>query len=270
MLILRWVVMLAGGGYVAFVVFLYLGQRQFLFHPQLAHPSPVAAGLPEAQEVVVDTADGERVIVWLVPPRGEKPVVIYFHGNAEIVAWRAERHRELTAGGIGLVALSYRGYMGSTGSPTEEGLLYDAEAAYQFATSRYPSNPIVLWGHSLGSGVAVALASRHSVAKVILEAPFSSTADVAAGMFPFVPVRWLMHDQFRSDQRIDAVRAPLLVMHGAGDWVVPIRLGERLFKLAHQPKRFVRFPDGGHDDLDRYGAVAVARRFIEEPVQQSR
>ncbi len=121
--------MFTGGGYFAFVAFLYLAQRQFVFHPQSAHPSPAAAGLPEAEEAVVDTTDGARVIVWQVPPRGEKPVVIYFHGNAEIVASRAKRHRQLMADGIGLVALSYRGYMGSTGSPTEDGLLHDAEAA---------------------------------------------------------------------------------------------------------------------------------------------
>ena len=264
MTILKWIVVLAGVGYFAFVAFLYLAQRTLLYHPRSTHPSPAGAGLPMAEEVVLDTADGERVIVWQVPPRGEKPVVIYFHGNAEIVASRAERHRELTADGVGLVALSYRGYMGSTGSPTEEGLLRDAEAAYRFATMRHPSSPIVLWGHSLGSGVAVALASRHSVAKIILEAPFSSTVDVAAGMFPFAPVRRLMRDQFRSDQRIDAVRAPLLIMHGAQDWVVPIRLGERLYELAHEPKRFVRFPNGGHDDLDRYGASAQVRQFIAE------
>ena len=264
MTILKWIVMLAGGGYFAFVAFLYLAQRQFVFHPQSAHPSPAAAGLPEAEEAVIDIADGARVIVWHVPPRGEKPVVIYFHGNAEIVASRAKRHRQLIADGIGLVALSYRGYMGSTGSPTEDGLLRDAEAAYRFTTLHYPSSPVVLWGHSLGSGVAVALAGRHRVTKVILEAPFSSTADVAAAMLPFVPVRWLMHDQFRSDQRIDAVHAPLLIMHGARDWVIPIRQGERLFKLANEPKRFVRFPDGGHDDLDRYGASAEVQRFIAE------
>ena len=267
MTILKWIVMFTGGGYFAFVAFLYLAQRQFVFHPQSAHPSPAAAGLPEAEEAVVDTTDGARVIVWQVPPRGEKPVVIYFHGNAEIVASRAKRHRQLMADGIGLVALSYRGYMGSTGSPTEDGLLHDAEAAYRFTTLRYPSSPVVLWGHSLGTGVAVALASRHPVAKVILEAPFSSTADVAAAVFPFVPVRWLMRDQFRSDQRIGAVRAPLLIMHGARDWVVPIALGERLFMLAHEPKRFVRFPDGGHDDLDQYGAGAEVQRFIAESSQ---
>jgi uncharacterized protein len=267
MTILKWIVMLAGGGYFAFVAFLYLAQRQFVFHPQSAHPSPAAAGLPEAEETVIDTADGARVVVWQVPPRGEKPVVIYFHGNAEIVASRAKRHRQLTADGIGLVALSYRGYMSSIGSPTEDGLLHDAEAAYRLTTSRFPSSPVVLWGHSLGSGVAVALASRHPVAKVILEAPFSSIADVAAGVFPFVPVRWLMHDQFRSDQRIGAVRAPLLIMHGVRDWVVPIALGERLFALAHEPKRLVRFPDGGHDDLDQYGAIAEVQRFIVESSQ---
>jgi uncharacterized protein len=264
----RWIAMLAVGGYVAFVAVLYLAQRWFVFvPPQSIHPSPAAAGWPEAEEAVVKTADGERVIVWQAPPRGDKPVVIYFHGNGEIVAWRAPRHRQLSADGTGVVALSYRGYMGSTGSPTEEGLLLDAEAAWLFATSHYPSSPVVLWGHSLGSGVAVALAARRPVAKVILEAPFSSTVDVAALRFPIIPVRWLMLDQFRSDQRIDAVRAPLLVMHGDQDWVIPIHLGERLFKLAHEPKRFVRFPGGNHIDLDDFGAIAVAQRFIAESAQ---
>lgn len=265
---LKWIVMLAVGGYVVGVAFLYLAQRRFVFVPPAsAHPLPASAGWPEAEEAVIDTADGERVIVWHAPSRGDNPVVIYFHGNGEIVASRAARHRQLAANGIGIVALSYRGYMGSTGSPTEEGLLRDAEAAWRFTTSRYPASPVVLWGHSLGSGVAVALAARHPVAKVILEAPFSSTVDVAALRFPIVPVRWLMLDQFRSDQRIEAVRAPLLVMHGDQDWVIPISLGERLFKLAHEPKRFVRFPGGNHVDLDHFGAIAVAQRFIAESGQ---
>jgi uncharacterized protein len=214
--------------------------------------------------VVLATSDGERVIAWHVPPRPGQPVVIYFHGNAEVVATQVPRHRELIAAGFGLVALSYRGYMGSSGHPTEEGLLRDAEAAYQFAVSRYSPDRIVLWGHSLGSGVAVALAATRPVAKLILEAPFSSTADVAASMFPIVPVRWLMLDQFRSDQRIGAVNAALLVVHGERDRVVPIALGERLFALAREPKRFVRYPAGGHDDLDDFGADAEARRFIAE------
>ena len=190
------------------------------------------------------------MIAWHVPPRPGHPLVIYFHGNAETIANRVDRHRALTATGAGLLAVSYRGYMGSSGRPTEPGLLHDAEAAYAFAASRHPAERIVLWGHSLGSGVAVALAATRPVAKLVLEAPFTSTADVAQRMFPLVPVRRLMHDQFRSDQRIGAVKASILILHGARDFVVPIALGERLYQLANEPKRFVRYPQGGHDDLD--------------------
>jgi fermentation-respiration switch protein FrsA (DUF1100 family) len=262
---LRSIVIVVVGVYVALIAFLYVAQRRFVFLPQALHPSPTAAGWPEAEETILDTADGERVVVWQAPPRSGRPVVIYFHGNGEIAASRAAtRYRRLAADGTGVVVLSYRGYMGSTGHPTEEGLLTDAETAYQFATTSWPSSPVVLWGHSLGSGVAVALAAQHPVAKVILEAPFSSTVDVAAARFPIVPVRWLMLDQFRSDQRIEKVHAPLLIMHGDQDWVIPIRFGERLFKLAHEPKRFVRIAGGNHDDLDRFGAITEAQHFIAE------
>jgi hypothetical protein len=115
-----------------------------LYHPTTTHIRPAEAGLPEAQEVVLETSDGEKVIAWHVPPRGNKPVVVYFHGNGEIVPWRVERHRATIANGTGLIALSYRGYGGSTGTPTEEGLHRDAEAAYAFATARYAPERIVL------------------------------------------------------------------------------------------------------------------------------
>jgi uncharacterized protein len=163
MLTLKWTLMLAVAGYVAFVAFLYLAQRSMLYHPRSIHVTPAAVGLPVTEETVA-TSDGERVILWHSPPQDDKPVVIYFHGNAEIVAMRAAQHRALLADGIGLIALSYRGYMGSTGSPTEPGLLRDAEAAYGFAAARYPPQRIVLWGHSLGTGVAVALAAKRAVA----------------------------------------------------------------------------------------------------------
>ncbi len=121
--------------------------------------------------------------------------------------------------------LSYRGYGGSDGKPTEDGLIADARAAYDFARATYPDAKLVLWGESLGTGVAVALAAEKDVAAVILEAPFTSTADVAFSAYPFVPVRLLMKDQFRSDERIGKVKAPVLVMHGARDRIVPFRSG---------------------------------------------
>jgi uncharacterized protein len=226
--------------------------------------APAMAGLPEAQEIELDTPDGERVIAWHVPPRGDQPVILYFHGNGGSLRGRVERFRALTADGSGLVALSYRGYGGSSGRPSESGLLADAGAAYAFALARYPADRIVLWGESLGTGVAVALAADKPVARVILESPFTSAVDIAARRYWFVPVRWLMKDQFRSDLRVGKVAAPVLVLHGERDAVVPIALGERLYALINAPKRFVRFPGAGHNDLGVNGAVAAAKTFLAE------
>jgi fermentation-respiration switch protein FrsA (DUF1100 family) len=259
---LKWALILAVF-YVGFVALLYVAQRAMQYFPDRSRVAPAAAELPEAEEVVLDTADGERVIAWHVPPRGEKPVFLYFHGNGASLRWRVDRFRALIADGSGLVALSYRGYGGSSGRPTEAGLVDDALAAYAFTRARYEPARIALWGESLGSGVAVALAAERPVGHVVLEAPFTSAADVGARHYWFVPVRLLMKDQFRSDLRIGKVKAPVLVLHGDRDRVVPIALGERLYDLVNPPKRFVRFPGAGHEDLGTR-AVEAARRFLSE------
>lgn len=261
---LKWYLTFALTFYVGLVALLYFAQRTIQYFPERFRTAPAAAGLPEAEEVMLDTPDGERVIVWHVPPRsGDKPVFLYLHGNGASLRWRAERFRELTADGSGLVALSYRGYGGSSGAPTEVGLIDDALAAYAFAVARYPAERIVLWGESLGSGVAVALAAEKPVARVVLQSPFTSAADIAARRYWFVPVRQLMKDQYRSDLRIGKVTAPVLVLHGDRDDVVPMALGERLYELITAPKRFVRFPGGGHNDLGAR-AVEAARQFLAE------
>jgi len=264
MTVLKWLVVLAAGGYLGGLALLFFAQRSLVFPiPETVRTAPEAAGFPEAEEHVLTTADGEKVIVWHVPARPGHPVVIYFPGNGDFLAALAGHFRSITAGGTGLVALSYRGYAGSSGRPSEQGLLSDAAAAYAFAAARYSAERIVLWGFSLGSGVAVALAADRPVGKLILEAPHTSMADVAGSLFWFAPVRWMIRDPFRSDQRIARVTAPLLVMHGGRDATIPIRLGERLFALAREPKQFVRFPEAGHNDLANYGAIETARRFID-------
>jgi hypothetical protein len=267
MTIIKWVLIIGVCGYALVVAVLYFAQRSMLYHPTALRIPPAQAGMPEAQEIELKTSDGETLVAWHVPPRGDKPVVIYFHGNGEIIQWRIGHHRALIRDGAGLIAVNFRGYGGSTGTPTEDGLHRDAAAAYAFAVAHYPAQRIVLYGVSLGTGVAVKLASEQPVAKLILEAPYTSTVDVAAEMFPFVPVRWLMKDQLHSDQRIGKVHVPLLIMQGTHDEVIPIRFGERLFALANEPKRFVRFDGGGHNDLDKYGVGDVARKFIEEDVK---
>jgi hypothetical protein len=263
---LKWIFVVALLAYVGLVALLYLAQRAMMYPiPQKIRVAPAEAGFPQAEEIVLDTQDGEKIIAWHVPTRGNKPVVIYFHGNGDILAWREPRFRKLTEDGTGLIAVSFRGYGGSTGQPTENGLLLDADAAYRFAVSHYAPARIVPWGYSLGTGVAVALAASQPVGKLILEAPYSSTADVAAAAYPFVPVRWLLQDQFRSDVRIAKVTVPLLIMHGEKDTAIAMSFGEKLFALAPGPKRFVRFPLGTHVNLDDLGAIDIAHAFLAEP-----
>jgi fermentation-respiration switch protein FrsA (DUF1100 family) len=262
---LRTLLLIGVAIYLALVAVMYFAQRSLMYFPEARRTAPTQAGLPEAEEVVLDTADGERVIVWHIPPRGDQPVVLYFHGNGGALRYRVDRYRALTQDGTGLVLLSYRGYGGSSGRPSEDGLIEDARAAYAFAAARYPR--LVIWGESLGSGVAVAIAAEKAaekkVARVVLEAPFASAVSVAASVYPFVPVRFLMKDQFRSDLRIRNVTAPVLIVHGDRDTVIPIESGEQLYALAHEPKRFLRVPGAGHEDLGPR-AIEAMRAFVAE------
>ena len=249
--------------YGSFVALLYLAQRSFQYFPERRRTAPSAVGLTKAEEVVLDTADSERVIVWHVPPCDGQPVFLYFHGNGGSLRWREERFRDLIADGSGLVALSYRGYGGSSGHPTEKGLIEDAKAAYAFSVARYPAEQLVLWGESLGSALALTLAAENLVGRLVLEAPFTSAVDVGAQHYWFVPVRLFMKDQFRSDLRAGKVTAPVLVVHGENDAIVPITLGKWLYTLIQAPKRFVSVAGAGHNDLGAK-AVAAAKEFIAE------
>src|SRR6516225_9209483 len=212
-MMMKWIIV-AVAAYGGVVALLYVAQRSLQYYPERRRAAPQAVGLPEAEEVVLDTADGERVIVWHVPPREEQPIFLYFHGNGGSLRWRDERFRALISDGSGLIALSYRGYGGSTGRPTEKGLLADAAAGYAFA---------------------IALAVDNPVGRIVLEAPFTSAADVGARHYRFVPVRLFMKDQFRSDLRASKLTAPVLVVHGENDDVVPITLGKRLYGLIQAP-----------------------------------
>src|ERR1700704_4506720 len=184
MTVLKWLLIVVSAGYVCGLLGLFFAQRAVLFPaPTSARTAPQAAGFPEAEEHILTTADGEQVIVWHVPAKPGHPVVIYFPGNGDFLAGCVGRFRDITADGTGLVALSYRGYAGSSGRPSEQGLLLDAAAAYAFTAPRYGADRIIVWGFSLGTGVAVALAAEQPVARLILEAPYTSIVDVAASGF---------------------------------------------------------------------------------------
>src|SRR5260370_27936785 len=190
MTVLKSLVVLVSVGYLSGLVVLFFAQRAFIFPiPQMVRTTPQAAGFPEAEEHFLTTADGEKVIIWHVPAKPGRAVVIYFAGNGDFLAGLAGRFRAVTSDGTGLVALSYRGYAGSSGRPSEQGLLQDAAAAYAFTSARYGTDRIVGWGLSLGSGGAAALAAAQPVGKGILEGPYMSIVEMRRTRFPIVPVR---------------------------------------------------------------------------------
>jgi uncharacterized protein len=262
MIVLSWSAGIALCLYALLATTVYFAQRSLMYFPDKANVTPAEAGLPEAKTVPLTASDGVRIVAWHVPPKDNKPVVVYFHGNGGSLRFRVPRFRKLIDAGIGLVALEYRGYGGSAGSPSEQGLTDDGQAVYRFAAAHYPTQQLVLWGESLGSAVAIAVAAEQPVGRVILEAPFTSAVALGAQHYWYLPVRLLMKDQFHSDTRIGKVSAPLLIMHGLHDRTVPYAMGERLFDLANKPKHLARFLDGGHEDLDENGALDAVARFL--------
>jgi uncharacterized protein len=250
--------------YVAFVALLYMMERTFLYPASSYRTTAAEAGLPGFQDLTLTTVDGQRIVAWWRPPQPGRAVLVYFHGNGGSLWNRRFRARLLAEDGRGLLMVSYRGYSGSTGAPTESGLREDARSAYAWVTERVEGKRVVLYGESLGSGVAVRLASEHPVGGVVLEAPYTSTADIAKLTYWFVPVDLLMRDQFRSIDLIDDINAPLLVLHGERDGLIPIRLGQRLYEAAREPKRFVRLPGVSHLDVLEQGGLAPLRAFMTE------
>ncbi len=233
--------------YLAAFAALAFTQRSFIYLPDGEASAPALAG---AEIVRLDTADGEKLHAWYRAPAAGKPLILYFHGNGGNLTIQAGLLQALTTGGYGLMAVEYRGYPGSSGSPSEKGLILDAEAAYaEVLALGTPAERIVVVGQSLGSGVAVALAARRKVGALVLDSPFTSALAVAQRIYGMFPVRWVMLDPFHSDQRIAKVTVPLLIVHGTADSVIPFEFGRALFELANQPKTFVPVEGAGHLSL---------------------
>lgn len=250
--------------YVLLVAVAYFAQRKFTYFPNPARVAPAAAGLEGFREVELPTPDGERLIAWYAPAPAGRPTILYFHGNGGGLSNRAKRFQRYQHAGFGIFVMSYRGYSGSTGSPSEAHNIADARLAYGHLIKQgLKPSEIVLYGESLGTGVAVQLAASVPVAGVILDAPYTSIVEVGAKSYPILPLRWIMTDRYESDKHIADIKAPLLILHGARDPIIPLEMGQRMHELAREPKRIVVFPEGRHIDLDQYGAVDLVRKWID-------
>jgi fermentation-respiration switch protein FrsA (DUF1100 family) len=242
-------------GYCIAVGLLAWKQRRLIYVPDKDHPSLPAAGFANVKEITIHTEDGLDLLAWLASPsNGAQPVVLYLHGNAGNIGDRASRFIQLARFGWGVLMPEYRGFGGNPGTPTETGLYIDAQAAYRALRQRgIPASHIVLWGESLGSGVATHLASEMATGAVLLESPYTSIADIARQRYPFIPVDWLLRDRFELLRYIGKVQAP-----------VPPAMSQAVFEAANEPKMIWLAPDAGHNDLTAAGAFDVVTAFIRK------
>lgn len=251
--------------YGMLVLGMYLGQRKLLYLPPRDRPETAMARMMDFQEVSIATQDGLSLNAWYRPPAREAaPVLLYLHGNAGHIGHRLGKVVAYHAAGMGVLLLDWRGYGGNPGQPTEQGLYEDGRAALAWLREQPggAERRVILYGESLGSGVATWLAARHAVAAVVLEAPFTSIGAVAQFHYPYLPARWLTRDRYDSLSRITSLQAPLLILHGEGDQTVPLRFGQKLFEAASDPKHFASFPGAAHNDLYEHGAEKAVLAFL--------
>lgn len=261
------VVLIAAGLYSAFVGALYLFQRQLMYLPATERAEPAASGLAEMRAIRLTTDDGLALTGWYRAAAASRPTVVFFQGNAGHIGHRGYKVRPFLDAGFGLLLVGYRGYGGNPGAPSEHGLYADGRAALAFLKDAgVPAKRWVFYGESLGSGVAVHLAHAQAtsepVGAVVLEAPFTSMPAVAQHHYPFVPALWLVKDRYDSLDKIAAIKAPLLVVHGERDDVIPVTFGRTLFAAAREPKESQWIARGGHNDLHEHGLVARAVDFL--------
>lgn len=254
--------------YVVLVAALYLNQRSILYHPDQSVPEPSAAGLPEMSAHRIETDDGFKLLAWWKPPAdGTRPTIVLFHGNSGNLGHRRRQAREYINAGLGLLLVTWRYNAGAGGEPSEAGLLIDGRAALDFVAAQgIAEHRTVLYGASLGSGVAVAMALERDVGGLVLVYPYSSIVDVAEDRFWFMPVRMLIQDEYDSVARIGKVRAPVLVIHGERDRTIPVRFARRLYAAAPEPKEGHFLSDGTHANLYHLGAGDLVLDFLDRHV----
>ncbi|MBX5154767.1 alpha/beta hydrolase [Rhizobium lentis] len=252
--------LMAAIAYMAVLGLLYFSQRSLLFPGAGAMPLPEQARWGES--VHIKTPDGEMLQGLYSQGDTGKPCVLLFFGNGDRVDNYAFLAQALAARGIGLLAISYRGYPGSTGSPSEQGLLTDGIAAFDWL-SAHAGSEIVVLGRSLGTGVAVHTAAERPAAGVILVSPYLSVLSVAQRHYPYLPVQLLLKDPFRSDLNIGKVREPKLFLHGRLDYSIPLTSAQALHEIAPEPKQMLIYDDAGHNDIFNDSTVGDVIRFVE-------
>lgn len=246
--------------------------RQLIYFPDASPVPPAGQVLPEAEDLTLRTADGLDLGAWLVPPRGEDraTAVLVAPGNGGNRLGRVDTAKALSRRGFTVLLLDYRGYGGNPGSPSEEGLARDADAAVEALQQRgFGPEATLYFGESLGTGVVAALAQRQPPAGMLLRSPFTSLADVGAHHYPWLPVRTVLEDRFPVLEHVEDSEVPLVVVYGTADDVVPAPQSAQVAAAAPRLVDEVVFEGAGHNDAVMFGPrVAEAVVVLAEATQK--
>ncbi len=256
-----WILMLVAGGYLIILLLMYLFQSAFIYFPtKNLTATPEDRGL-EYEEVYLYTEDDLRLHGWYIPAQEARGSVLFFHGNAGNISGRLESIMIFNELRLNVMIFDYRGYGRSEGKPTEQGTYKDAIAAWRYLTEVQDENPrdIILFGRSLGGGVAAWLASEVEAGGLVLESTFTSAADLAAEIYPFIPVRWLLRIRYPVIDYIHEIRKPVMIAHSRNDEVIPYHHGQKLYEAASEPKYRMEL-QGGHND----GFILTGRHYLDE------
>lgn len=246
--------------YLLLVGVFFAMRRSLLYYPGHRYVALAEAHAnPAFREIPVKTADGIGLKAWYAPSTSKPDTIVFFHGNADSLYTAAQIADLYIAAGYGFLLTEYRGYSGLPGKPTEKGLYEDGRAYLQYlAAHGVPNQDVVLFGHSLGTGVATEMAKEFHVGGLMLLAPFRSIPAVAKSRFPFLPVSLIVIDRYENDRKIADIHTPLLIANGSIDNVIPPRQGKDLYALAKEPKEFHSIAGRGHNDaFDDFATISI-------------
>ena len=228
--------------YVSVCAYMYIFQRNFLYHPDKNNYLRSEKLNADTKEIFVPSTEGIALKAWFYKNPQNKYTVLFFHGNAGGLGNRIYKLNELKNLNLNYLIISWRGFSGNKGSPTEQGLYSDARSALEWLEKNNISkNKIILYGESLGTGVAVEVSQNQKFAGIILESPYTSIVDAAKIYYPYLPVDLILKDKYLSLKKIKNINSPILIMHGEVDRIIPVAMGKKLFDEI-KSKKYGYFP----------------------------
>ncbi len=255
-----WIVSIVIGIYVVFAAFLFIFQSHYVYYPERVLSADPGSIRLQFESVSFKTADGVELFGWFIPSQSARGVLLFFHGNAGNISHRLESIQIFHQLGLDVFIFDYRGYGQSEGKPTEQGTYKDAEAAWRYLIEERQVSPneVIVFGRSLGSAVAAWLAQNHMPGALILESTFTSLGNIAATLYPYLPVRLLLRFEYNTAEYLGRVNCPVLIVHSRDDEIMPFSHGRRLFEMAKEPKRFLEII-GTHNE----GFITSGKHYEE-------